>query len=95
MDTDAQETETSVVLTARTTTDGSRFVAAVEGLAMEGVGTTRARAEEALVQTLRSWLERQDTAGKLAEALGVVDLDDDTEIVLQFLTDGDGRAEET
>ena len=76
-----------VELTARVVADGNRFIAAVDGLELEGSGRTPDAAQDALVQTMRGWLERQDTAGKLADALGVEHLDDATEIVLQFAPD--------
>ena len=80
----------AIELTARVVARQGRFVAAVHGLELEGSGSTAAAAEEALVQAMRNWLERQDTAGRLAESLGVEYLDEETEIVLQFVADGDG-----
>ena len=81
--------DVAVELIARVIPDGSRYVATVEGLALEGIGNTRTAAENALVQAVRGWLERQDTAGRLAEALGVDHLNEDTEIVLQFVDRSD------
>ena len=80
-----------VELTARVVADGNRFVAAVDGLELEGAGRTPDAARDALVQTMRGWLERHDTAGKLADALGVDHLDEETEIVLQFAGDDSGE----
>ena len=79
--------DVTVELTARVVAAGNRFIAAVDGLELEGAGRTPGAARDALVQTMRGWLERQDTAGKLADALGVDHLDEDTEIVLQFAAD--------
>lgn len=76
-----------VELTARVLEAGGRFVAAVDGLGLEGYGRTPTAAAEALVQAVRGWLERQDTTGKLAEVLGLDDLDEETEIVLQFIAE--------
>ena len=84
-----------VALIARVMLDGNRFVAAVDGLDLEGMGSTRAAAEDALVQAVRGWLERHDTAGRLGDALGVDDLDEDTEIVLQFVEDPDDAHDHT
>ena len=78
-----------VELIARVMLEGNRFVATVDSLALEGMGGTRVAAENALVQVVRGWLERQDTAGRLADALGIDDLDEETEIVLQFINNGD------
>lgn len=88
VDMETPDTDAPVELTARVTEDGDRFVAAVDGLALEGSGKTATAAADALVQVMRGWLERQDTAGKLADALGVDYLDEATEIVLQFVADG-------
>ena len=55
----------AIELTARVVARQGRFVAAVHGLELEGSGSTPAAAEEALVQAMRNWLERQDTAGRL------------------------------
>lgn len=87
---ETHDSDVSVELIARVALDGDRFVAAVDGLPLEGTGSSRAAAENALVQVVRGWLERQDTAGRLADALGVDLLDEDTEIVLQFV-DSDDR----
>ena len=86
---EAQDGTEPIELTARVVARQGRFVAAVHGLELEGSGSTPAAAEEALVQAMRNWLERQDTAGRLAESLGVEYLDEETEIVLQFVADGD------
>ncbi len=73
--------------------DGSPFTAIVEGLQLEGSGSTPAAAQDTLIQAMRSWLERQDTAGKLAETLGIDHLDEADEVILQFLdqTEADRR----
>ena len=92
----------SLVIQARITPAGRRFVAAVAALdlpdadgnpklipapklGLEGSGTTPAAAANALVQAMRNWLERHDTAGTLPETLGIPgSIDDDTEIILHF-----------
>jgi hypothetical protein len=76
-----------VELTARVFEDQGRFVATVDGLELEGRGSTLTAAQDALVQSMRGWLERQDTAGKLAESLGIEHLDEEAEIQLQFVVD--------
>ena len=86
-DGNAPTPDAPVELIARVVADGNRFVAAVDGLELEGSGRTPDAAQNALVQTMRGWLERQDTAGKLADALGFDYLDEATEIVLQFAAD--------
>ena len=76
----------AVELVARVVPDGDHYLAAVDGLELEGKGATPDAAQEALVQTMRGWLERLDTTGKLGLALGVDGLDEETEIVLEFVS---------
>ncbi len=89
-----QQEDGTVQLTARVVPDGNRFVAVVDSLGLEGRGATADAAQQSLVQTLRGWLERQDTSGKLGAALGVDELDEETEIVLQFVDDAPVRSDE-
>ena len=76
-----------VELVARVVSDGGQFLATVEGLELQSSGRTREAAESGLVQTVRGWLERQDTVGRLGQALGIDDLTEETEIVLRFYAD--------
>ena len=87
IDTAATEDETPVELVARVVPDGDQFVATVDGLELQSAGRTREAAENGLVQTMRGWLERQDTVGRLGQALGRDDLTEETEIVLRFESD--------
>ena len=68
------------------------FDGAAAGL--EGIADTPEGAMDALALTMRGWLERQDTADHLGEALGLPGLEDDAEIILRFVAgdadDGDG-----
>ena len=92
---ETNDSDVPVELFARIMLDGNRYVATVDRLSLEGMGNTRDAAENALVQVVRAWLERQDTAGRLADALGIDDLDEETEIVLQFVdNDNDGPVTE-
>ena len=65
--------------------DGNLFTVGLDSLPPEGSGATPAAAQDALIQATRSWLERQDTAGRLAETLGIECLAETAEIVLQFI----------
>lgn len=73
-----------VELVARVVSDGNQFLATVDGLELHSSGRTREAAENGLVQAVRGWLERQDTVGRLGQALGIDDLNEETEIVLRF-----------
>ena len=75
------------------TTDaqGEPRSAAFDGAAagLEGIANTPDAAMDALTLTMRAWLERQDTADRLGDTLGIPHLDDDAEIILRFLTGDD------
>ena len=73
--------------------DGGIRLVVVANLGLEGSGGTPSAAENALVQTVRNWLERQDTAGSLSETLGIDGhIDDGTEIILHFANRADNAA---
>ena len=80
----AVDDEAPVELVARVAASGDQFVATVDGLELQSAGRTREAAENGLVQAMRGWLERQDTIGRLGQALGIDDLTEETEIVLRF-----------
>ena len=63
------------------------------GIGLEVIANTPGAAMDALTLTMRGWLERQDTADRLGEALGLDSLDDDAEIILRFVA-GDGSDED-
>lgn len=65
--------------------DGNPFIATVNGMELKGRGSTVPQAQDDLVRAMRGWLERQDTAGKLAVSLGVEGLSEETEVTLQFV----------
>ena len=78
----------AVQLTGRVVADGDRFLAAVDGLGLEARGATPEAAQDSLVQTMRGWLERLDSSGKLGTTLGLEDLAEESEIVLTFVAEG-------
>lgn len=85
MDPDLSEAAAPVELQARVVRDGDQFLGSVNGLEVQSSGRTREAAENALVQAMRGWLERQDTVGRLGQSLGFDELDEQTEIVLRFV----------
>ena len=73
--------------------DGGVRLVAVAYLGLDGSGGTPSAAENALVQAVRNWLERQDTAGSLPETLGIDGhIDEETEIILRFANPGGDAA---
>ena len=91
VDQEAPPPDAPVELIARVVSDGGRFVATVDGMDLEGSGRTPNAAQNALVQSVRGWLERQDTAGRLPNVFGRDDLDETAEIVLRFVDGSDGN----
>ena len=89
VDEKAPAPDAPVELTARVVADGNRFVATLDGFKLEGSGRTPDAAQDALVQTMRGWLERLDTADKLSDAFGRDDLDEAAEIILHFVVGND------
>ena len=87
MDPSAPHEAGPVELIARVIPRGDQFLASVDGLELESSGRTPEAAMTGLVQAMRGWLERQDTVGRLGQALGMGHLDEETEIVLRFAED--------
>ena len=91
----APEDGVLVELVARVVTSDGQFLAMVDGLELQGAGPTREAAENGLVQAMRGWLERQDTIGRLGQALGIDELNEETEIVLRFEADDSSGEQQT
>ena len=80
-----------VVLTARVVREGDNYIAQIEGLDLEGSGDSVQQAQDNLISSMRAWIEMQDAASSLEEALveaGFPGADEDTEIQLEFLDNG-------
>lgn len=81
-----------LTLTARVEEDDSRFVARVDGPEsvwgqVRGEGDSPDAAEANLIQAMLSWISSRDCSDSLAGALaeaGFPDIDDDTELELEF-----------
>ena len=77
-----------VVLTARVSLEGDRYVAKVDQLPLEGTGDSVEEAQDELIQTLRGWIEVNDTTDSLEremEAIGFPGVAPETEVQLEFL----------
>lgn len=78
----------SVVLTARVSLEDGRYVAKVDQLPLEGAGDSVEQAQDELIQTLRGWIEFNDTTDSLEremEAIGFPGVAPETEVQLEFL----------
>ena len=77
-----------VVLTARVSLDGGRYVAKVDQLPLDGTGDSVEEAQDELIQTLRGWIEVNDTTDSLEremEAIGFPGVAPETEVQLEFV----------
>jgi predicted RNase H-like HicB family nuclease len=78
----------SVILTARVSLEDGRYVAKVDQLPLEGTGDSVEQAQDELIQTLRGWIEFNDTTDSLEremEAIGFPGVAPETEVQLEFL----------
>ena len=78
----------SVVLTARVSLEDGRYVAKVDQLPLEGEGDSVEQAQDELIQTLRGWIEFNDTTDSLEremEAIGFPGVAPETEVQLEFV----------
>lgn len=65
----------------------ARFVARVDALNLEAAGPSPESAQEELVQAMLSWISSHDCAESMSAALtaaGFPEIDDDTELQLEF-----------
>ena len=95
MDTNVMDDAAPVELIARVVPNAGQFLATVDGLELQSSGRTREAAENGLVQTMRGWLERQDTGGRLGQSLGLEHLTEETEIVLRFVDENPSVEDDT
>ena len=76
-----------LVFAARVVWDEGRYIARVDGLPLEGSGESILGAQDALIHTMRSWIETCDAAsrleGELAKA-GFPGVQEETELQLEF-----------
>ena len=74
-------------MTARVEREDAGFVARIEGIDVQGQGESPDLAREELVQAMLSWISSHDCAESMAAALsaaGFPEIDDDTELQLEF-----------
>ncbi len=77
-----------LVLVARVVLENGKYIARVDRLPLEGSGESVRQAQDALVHTMRAWIETCDGAnrleGELAKA-GFPGVQEETELQLEFL----------
>ena len=78
----------TLVLTAKIDREEARYVVRIEDLGLEGEGESLEAAQDALIQTMRAWIEAHegtDTLGGVLAAAGYLGIDDETELQLEFV----------
>ncbi len=81
------ETQESVVITATIEKEEDRYVVRIDDLDLEGVGESLEAAQDDLIQIMRAWIETHDGTDSLSKVLanaGYPDVDEDTELQLEF-----------
>jgi len=77
----------TVVLTAKIEMIEDRYLATVDDLELQGEGATLEAAQDELVQVMRAWIESHDGTDTLSDVLaaaGYPDVDEETEVQLEF-----------
>jgi hypothetical protein len=77
-----------LILTARVVWEEDKYIAKVDGLALEGTGETMRQAQDELINNLRGWVEFQETSSRLEQALaeaGFPGVEEETELQLEFV----------
>lgn len=75
-------------MTARVSCDDGKYVAKVDQLPLEAEGASVEEAQDGLVQTLRNWIQTNDGADTLEQALaeaGFPGVGEESELQLEFL----------
>ena len=81
------ETQESVVIMATIEKEEDRYVVRIDDLDLEGVGESLEAAQDDLIQIMRAWIETHDGTDSLSKVLanaGYPDVDEDTELQLEF-----------
>lgn len=88
-----------LTLTARVDKEETKYIARVDGIDICGEGESPAVAREELIQAMLSWISTHDSSDSMAGALseaGYPDIDDDTELELEFADfSGDDSVEQS
>ena len=67
--------------------DGEQYVAEIEGIDIEGLGTSTDEAQERLLQSFRAWIEIRETTSQIEKSLedaGYPGVTEETELQLEF-----------
>ena len=77
----------TVVISAKIEMVEDKYVAKIDELELEGEGATLEAAQDELIQAMRAWIESHDGTDTLSDVLadaGYPDVDEETEVQLEF-----------
>jgi hypothetical protein len=77
----------TVVISAKIERIEDKYVAKIDELELEGEGATLEAAQDELIQVMRAWIESHDGTDTLSDVLadaGYPDVDEETEVQLEF-----------
>jgi hypothetical protein len=77
----------TVVISAKIEMIEDKYVAKIDELELEGEGATLEAAQDELIQVMRAWIESHDGTDTLSDVLadaGYPDVDEETEVQLEF-----------
>ena len=81
------ETET-LLLTSQVVWEDEQYVARIQGLDVQGIGGSFEAAQDQLIQSLRTWIEFQESGSRLEQSLaeaGYPGVEETTELQLEFV----------
>jgi|TARA_B110001454_G_C12652551_1_gene406055 hypothetical protein len=77
----------TVVISAKIEMIEDKYIAKIDELELEGEGATLEAAQDELIQVMRAWIESHDGTDTLSDVLadaGYPDVDEETEVQLEF-----------
>ena len=78
----------TLLLTSQVVWEDEQYVARIQGLAVLGMGGSMEAAQDQLIQSLRTWIESQESGSKLEQSLaeaGYPGVGETTELQLRFV----------
>ncbi len=78
----------TLFLTSQVVWEDEQFVARIQGIDVQGVGSSFEAAQDQLIQSLRTWIEFQESGSKLEQSLaeaGYPGVGEATELQLEFV----------
>ncbi len=78
----------TLLLTSQVVWEDEQYVARIQGLEVLGVGGSFEAAQDQLIQSLRTWIESQESGSRLEQSLaeaGYPGVGETTELQLEFV----------